>query len=165
VWYFLLLVLSNIMKQYNKHKNCKCCPNFSTDHQTFLADHRLAIAGLEAKMLLRIKLKLEIKSAGASIIGVTWQFISFSVEQRTTSYLGALCSYDVGVGGGAAGTTAPLLFSIRFLTRNQEARSRNMTCTWRHNLRDSNPLMCQVPRLRIYGALSPLLHGSWIRGV
>jgi hypothetical protein len=37
---------NNITKQYNKYKNCKC-PNFSTDHQNFLADHRLAIAVLD----------------------------------------------------------------------------------------------------------------------
>jgi hypothetical protein len=35
VWYLLPLIWNNIMKQHNKHKNCKQCPNFSTDHQKF----------------------------------------------------------------------------------------------------------------------------------
>jgi hypothetical protein len=47
------------MKQYNKHKNCKYCPNFSTDHQNVLADsqwsadHRLATDDLEFWRILQ----------------------------------------------------------------------------------------------------------------
>jgi hypothetical protein len=32
-------------------------------------------------------------------MGVTWHFMSFYYEQPTASYLDALCSYAVGVGG------------------------------------------------------------------